>query len=57
MKESCKDELLHGARVQSALENMPAEEEVEEMAARFKSISEPSRLKILLAAASCASSI
>ena len=49
MKESCKDELLHGARVQSALENMPAEEEVEEMAARFKSISEPSRLKILLA--------
>lgn len=44
-RERCE----HEERVKYALEAMPAEEEIGEMAARFKAISEPSRLKILLA--------
>lgn len=38
----------HEERVRLALESMPSESDVEEIAARFKAISEPSRLKILL---------
>ncbi len=44
-----KEELLHEARVQSVLKAMPSEDDIAEMAARFKAISEPSRVKILLA--------
>ncbi|MGN0807250.1 MAG: ArsR/SmtB family transcription factor [Candidatus Coproplasma sp.] len=44
----CENEKLkHEERVRLALQNMPTEEEVEEIATRFKAISEPSRLKIL----------
>lgn len=39
----------HEERVRYAVEAMPEEEDIAEMAARFKAISEPSRLKILLA--------
>lgn len=39
----------HEERVKYALSAMPAEEDIAEMAARFKAISEPSRLKILFA--------
>ncbi|MDE7330431.1 MAG: metalloregulator ArsR/SmtB family transcription factor [Clostridia bacterium] len=46
---NCNDEILHEARIKSALENMPAEEAIAELSARFKALSEPSRLKILLA--------
>ena len=49
MKNICEEEDLHEARIKSALAAMPSEENIEEMAARFKAISEPSRLKILLA--------
>ena len=49
MNNICKEEELHKARIKSALAAMPAEEKIEEMSARFKAISEPSRLKILLA--------
>ena len=49
MKNICEEEALHEARIKSALAAMPSEENIEEMAARFKAISEPSRLKILLA--------
>lgn len=49
MKSVCEDEQLHEARIKSALENMPSYEMIEEMSARFKALSEPSRLKILLA--------
>lgn len=45
----CNEEILHEARIKSALENMPSEEHIAELAARFKALSEPSRLKILLA--------
>lgn len=38
----------HGERVKSAVSAMPSEEKIAEMGARFKVISEPSRLKILL---------
>lgn len=49
MENICEDERLHEARVQSALDAMPDDEKIEEMGARFKALSEPSRLKILLA--------
>lgn len=43
------EEELHEARIKDALSVMPSEEQIAEMGARFKAISEPSRLKILLA--------
>ncbi len=49
MADSERERLEHEERIRCALESMPTEEEVDEMAARFKAISEPSRLKILLA--------
>lgn len=49
MKDICENEELHTRRVQVALEKMPTEEEIYELASRFKAISEPSRLRILLA--------
>ncbi|MDE6586551.1 MAG: metalloregulator ArsR/SmtB family transcription factor [Clostridia bacterium] len=45
----CDEEILHKARIKAALESMPTDDGIEEMCARFKAISEPSRLKILLA--------
>lgn len=45
----CDEEELHEARVKTALAAMPSDEEIAEMGARFKAVSEPSRLKILLA--------
>lgn len=47
----CDEEELHEARLKEALDKMPSDDEIEEMGARFKAISEPSRLKILLALA------
>lgn len=49
MKEVCEMEDVHEARVKAAIESMPSEDKIAEMGARFKVISEPSRLKILLA--------
>ena len=49
MKEVCEREDEHEARVKAAIECMPSEDKIAEMGARFKVISEPSRLKILLA--------
>lgn len=48
MKDTENEHLEHEERVRCALQSMPSAEEVEEMASRFKAISEPSRLKILL---------
>ena len=45
----CDNEEEHEARVQEAKAQMPTDEKIAEMGARFKVISEPSRLKILLA--------
>jgi ArsR family transcriptional regulator len=39
----------HEERVKKAITSMPADDDVQTLAARFKAISEPSRLKILLA--------
>lgn len=49
MKDECQDKLLHEERIKAALEGMPTDGDIDEMCARFKAISEPSRLKILLA--------
>ncbi len=49
MKDNCNEEEEHRARVEAAKANMPSDEQIAEMGARFKVISEPSRLKILLA--------
>ena len=49
METNINEEELHGARVTAALSAMPSDGEIEEMGARFKTLSEPSRLKILLA--------
>ncbi len=43
--------LEHEQRIHCVKQSMPSDEDVEELAARFKAISEPSRLKILLALA------
>lgn len=51
MNNEIKEEELHGARVKTALSQMPDDEKIAEMGARFKTLSEPSRLKILLALA------
>ena len=47
--DSPADMASHEERVKSALVSMPSDEEISTLAARFKAISEPSRLKILLA--------
>ncbi len=49
MAEVCENEEEHLKRVETALKNMPSEEDIYELASRFKAISEPSRLRILLA--------
>lgn len=43
------EEELHERRMREALEKMPTDNQIEEMGSRFKALSEPSRLKILLA--------
>lgn len=49
MTDTVKEKLEHEERVRCAVESMPSEDDVAELAARFKAISEPSRLKILFA--------
>ncbi len=49
MINRCQTPKEHEYVVKEALSAMPAEEDISVMAARFKAISEPSRLKILLA--------
>ena len=49
MPHNCDEEELHSARIKTALSEMPSAEMLAEMGARFKTISEPSRLKILFA--------
>ena len=49
MKNICDNEEEHKARVEAVKAAMPADEKIFEMGARFKVISEPSRLKIILA--------
>lgn len=48
-KDSEQERFQHEERVRLVSGVMPSEEQVGEMAARFKCISEPSRLKILFA--------
>ena len=47
----CDEEELHNERLNEAFKKMPTDEKIEEMGLRFKALSEPSRLKILLALA------
>ena len=47
--DSEKERCEHEERVRLVTASMPSGEQIDEMAARFKAISEPSRLKILLA--------
>lgn len=47
--QHCDHEREHESAARRARENMPPEEETERVAATFKAISEPSRLKILFA--------
>ena len=49
--DSLDERREHEERVRLALETMPTEGEIADMSARFKAISEPSRLKILFALA------
>ena len=49
MLNVCATPERHEGVIKKALEAMPSEEGIAVMAARFKAISEPSRLKILLA--------
>jgi len=52
MQDDIKEEALHEARIKTALANMPSDAQIAEIGARFKTLSEPSRLKILLALSS-----
>lgn len=45
----CGHEQEHELTAKRAAKNMPAQESIEKLAAQFKAICEPSRLKILLA--------
>lgn len=45
----CNHEEAHELSAKRAKENMPTNESIEKLSAQFKAISEPSRLKILLA--------
>lgn len=47
--ENCNHEAEHHRAADLAAKNMPSEESLEHLSALFKAISEPSRLKILLA--------
>ena len=47
--ENCNHEAEHHHVADLAAKNMPSEESLERLSALFKAISEPSRLKILLA--------
>lgn len=49
MESVCSRSEEHEARVEAAIKSMPPEDKIAEMGAWFKVISEPSRLKILLA--------
>lgn len=49
--DSLDERREHEEHVRRALETMPTEGEIADMSARFKAISEPSRLKILFALA------
>ena len=49
MKYTCTTPEEHEGVIKRALAAMPGEDDIAVMAARFKAISEPSRLKILLA--------
>lgn len=49
MKDICINEEDHLEKVSAVKAAMPSDEDIAEMGARFKVISEPSRLKILLA--------
>lgn len=49
MTDNIKEKLEHEERVRCAIDGMLSEDDLNELAARFKAISEPSRLKILLA--------
>lgn len=46
---NCEHEREHSAAARAAKENMPQTAEIERLAENFKTISEPSRLKILFA--------
>ena len=48
MANICDSEEEHKARVERAKKCMPSDDDISEMGARFKVISEPSRLKILI---------
>lgn len=48
MENFCDIEEEHKARVEEAKRSMPSDDDISEMGARFKVISEPSRLKILI---------
>ncbi len=49
MKNACETPEEHEGVIKTALADMPSDGAIATMAARFKAISEPSRLKILLA--------
>lgn len=51
LKMNVEEEVLHEARVREAIGKIPSDSEIEIMGARFKCLSEPSRLKILFALA------
>lgn len=46
-KDNPFDMHIHEERVSEAVKNMPSDEDTQVIAARFKAVSEPSRLKIL----------
>ena len=45
----CKEKCINKEKVEKTLKNIPTQEEIQQMAGIFKALSDPSRLKIVLA--------
>jgi len=51
--DQCQDKAIHLEKVQYALKNLPEPDTVQSLANIFKALSDPSRVKIVLALAAC----
>lgn len=51
--DQCQEKIIHAEKVKQALENMPDADTVEGLIDIFKALSDPNRLKIVMALSTC----
>ena len=51
--DRCQEKILHVAEVKQAVDNIPAPDTLQSLTDIFKAISDPNRLKIVIALATC----